>query len=186
MQAVRATVGADWLDAGTAPGRRDTIAETAFPVDLPWTSGTHCHMLLTEPLPRRMLAWQIKGAGFEHFGVGDGPDEIPFPEYGEDDVVARVDAVGICYSDAKLVRAGAAHARLRGRDLAAAPVTPGHETTLTVVGVGERRRGQIRLGGRYLLQPDVYHRGRSLAVGYQIAGALAEYVVLGREVLGRR
>ena len=140
-------------------------------------------MLLAEPLPRRMLAWQIKGAGFDHFGAGDAPDEIPFPDYGEDDVVARVDAVGICFSDAKLVRAGAAHARLRGRDLAAAPVTPGHEVSLTVVGVGERRRGTVRLGGRYILQPDAYYRGRSLTVGYQLAGALAEYVVLGKEVL---
>ena len=130
-----------------------------------------------------MLAWQIKGAGIEHFGAGDAPDEIPFPDYGEDDVVARVDAVGICYSDAKLVRAGAGHPRLRGRDLAAQPVTPGHEVTLTVVGVGDRRRGQVRLGGRYILQPDVYYRGRTLAVGYQLAGALAEYVVLGKEVL---
>lgn len=140
-------------------------------------------MLLAEPLPRRMLAWQIKGAGIDHFGAGDAPDEISFPDYGEDDVVARVDAVGICYSDAKLVRAGAGHARLRGRDLAVQPVTPGHEVTLTVVGVGNGRRGQIRLGGRYILQPDVYYRGRTLAVGYQLAGALAEYVVLGREVL---
>ena len=140
-------------------------------------------MLLAEPLPKRMRAWQIKGTGFERFGRGDAPDEIPFPDHGEDDVVARVDAVGVCFSDAKLVRAGAGHARLRGRDLAAQPVTPGHEVALTVVGVGERRRGQVRLGGRYILQPDVYYHGRTLAVGYQLAGALAEYVVLGKEVL---
>ena len=160
------------------PGR-----DFALPVDLTAVRGVLYPMLLAEPLPRRMLAWQIKGAGFDHFGAGDAPDEIPFPDYGEDDVVARVDAVGICFSDAKLVRAGAAHARLRGRDLAAAPVTPGHEAALTVVGVGERRSGKIRLGGRYILQPDAYYRGRSLTVGYQLAGALAEYVVLGREVL---
>ena len=140
-------------------------------------------MLLAEPLPRRMLAWQLKGSGFEHLGVAGAPDEVPFPSYGEDDVIGRVDAVGICYSDAKLVRAGGLHARLRGRDLTAAPVTPGHEVTLTVVGVGERRRRQVRLGGRYILQPDVYYRGRTLAVGYQLPGALAQYVVLGREVL---
>ena len=154
-----------------------------MPVDLATVRGVLYRMLLAEPLPRRMLAWQIKGVGFDHFGAGDAPDEIPFPDYGEDDVVARVDAVGICFSDAKLVRAGAAHARLRGRDLAAAPVTPGHEAALTVVGVGERRRSKIRLGGRYILQPDAYYRGRSLTVGYQLAGALAEYVVLGKEVL---
>ena len=140
-------------------------------------------MLLAEPLPRRILAWRLKGAGFEHLGAAGGPDEVPFPPYGEDDVIGRVEAVGICYSDAKLVRAGGSHPRLRGRDLAAAPVTPGHEVTLTVVGVGERRRGQARLGARYILQPDVYYGGRTLAVGYQLPGALAQYVVLGREVL---
>lgn len=140
-------------------------------------------MLLAEPLPRRILAWRLKGAGLERLGAAGGPDEVPFPPYGEDDVIGRVDAVGICYSDAKLVRAGGAHPRLRGRDLAAAPVTPGHEVTLTVVGVGERRRRQVRLGARYVLQPDVYYRGRTLAVGYQLPGALAQYVVLGREVL---
>ena len=140
-------------------------------------------MLLAEPLPRRMLAWRLKGAGFEHLGADDGPDEVPFPPYGEGDVIGRVEAVGICYSDAKLVRAGGSHPRLRGRDLAAAPVIPGHEVTLTAVGVGERRRRQVRLGARYILQPDVYYRGRTLAVGYQLPGALAQYVVLGREVL---
>ena len=140
-------------------------------------------MLLAEPLPRRILAWQLKGAGFEHLGADGGPDEVPFPPHGEDDVIGRVEAVGICYSDAKLVRAGGSHPRLRGRDLAAAPVTPGHEVTLTVVGVGERRRSQVRLGARYILQPDVYYQGRTLAVGYQLPGALAQYVVLGREVL---
>ena len=140
-------------------------------------------MLLAEPLPRRMLAWRLRGAGFEHLGIAGDPEEVPFPRYGEDDVIGRVEAVGICYSDAKLVRAGGAHARLRGRDLAAAPVTPGHEVTLTVVGVGEHRRRQVRLGARYILQPDVYYRGRTLAVGYQLPGALAQYVVLGREVL---
>ena len=140
-------------------------------------------MLLAEPLPRRMLAWRLRGAGFEHLGIAGGPEEVPFPRCGEDDVIGRVEAVGICYSDAKLVRAGGAHARLRGRDLAAAPVTPGHEVTLTVVGVGEHRRRQVRLGARYILQPDVYYRGRTLAVGYQLPGALAQYVVLGREVL---
>ena len=140
-------------------------------------------MLLAEPLPRRILAWRLKGAGFEHLGAAGGPDEVPFPPYGEDDVIGRVEAVGICYSDAKLVRAGGSHPRLRGRDLAAAPVIPGHEVTLTVVGVGERRRRQVRLGARYILQPDVYYGGRTLAVGYQLPGALAQYVVLGREVL---
>ena len=98
-------------------------------------------------------------------------------------MVARVDAVGICFSDAKLVRAGAAHARLRGRDLAAVPVTPGHEAALTVVGVGERRRGTVP-PGRALHPAAGRLLPRALADGgLQLAGALAEYVVLGKEVL---
>ena len=34
-------------------------------------------MLLAEPLPKRMRAWQIKGTGFERFGRAGAPDEIP-------------------------------------------------------------------------------------------------------------
>ena len=56
--------------------------ETAWRVvqlDQDAVGDAHCLMLLAEPLPQRMRAWQIKGTGFDHFGAGGAPDEIPFP-----------------------------------------------------------------------------------------------------------
>lgn len=140
-------------------------------------------MQLFETLPKTILSWQLKGVGFNQLGVNSIPDEIPFPVYGEDNIIGRVDAVGICYSDVKLVQSGGSHSRLRGRDLSKEPLTLGHEAAITVVGVGNRYQGKITLGRRYVLQPDVYYQGKTLAVGYQLAGTLSQYVVLGREVI---
>lgn len=140
-------------------------------------------MQFSEPIPKKIISWQLKGDGLKEFGNNSNPDELPFPKYTEDDVVARVDVVGICFSDVKLVRAGSAHPRLKGRDLSSAPVTPGHEVALTIVGVGDRWKHTIRLGARYIVQPDVYYNQTSLGIGYQLAGGFSQFIILGPEVI---
>ena len=70
-------------------------------------------MQLAEDLPERIRAWRLKGAGLDRFGRDGGPDCIRFPRYGEGDLIVRIDAVGICFSDVKLVRAGGSHPRPR-------------------------------------------------------------------------
>ena len=95
----------------------------------------------------------------------------------------RSDAVGLCYSDVKIIRQGGSHPRLYGRDLARRPIVQGHEVTMTVVEVGEAWRDRFRPGQRFALQADFYYRGRNLAYGYVFTGGLAQYSLLGAAAL---
>ncbi len=135
------------------------------------------------PMPATMLSWRLKGTGLANLGTDGKPDTVPFPRYTEDDLVARVDACGLCFSDIKLIGAGNAHPRIEGRDLAKDPTVPGHEVSLTVVGVGYRWKGKFTLGSRYILQADIYVKGKGVAFGYALPGGLSQYVVLGSPVL---
>ena len=140
-------------------------------------------MELLEELPREILSWQLKGTGLDSFGTKGRPDTVPFPSYTEDNLIARIDAVGLCFSDIKLISAGPSHPRIEGRDLAAKPTVPGHEVAMTIVGVGDRWKGKFKLGSRYIIQADIYYKGKGIAFGYAIPGGLSQYVVIGREIL---
>ena len=140
-------------------------------------------MEILEELPREMLSWQLKGTGLDNFGTKGRPDTVPFPSYTEDNLIARIDAVGLCYSDIKLISAGPAHPRIEGRDLAARPTVPGHEVAMTIVGVGDTWKGKFKLGSRYIIQADIYYKGKGIAFGYAIPGGLSQYAVIGREIL---
>ncbi len=135
------------------------------------------------PMPSTMLSWRLKGTGLTNLGTDGKPDTVAFPRYTDDDLVARVDACGLCFSDIKLIGAGSAHPRIEGRDLAKDPAVPGHEVSLTIVGVGDRWRGKFALGSRYILQADIYVKGKGVAFGYALPGGLSHYVVLGSPVL---
>lgn len=130
------------------------------------------------------LAWFLHGPGIENLGGKDGGPEIcPVPEFGPRELLARVDAAGICFSDLKIIRQGGAHPRLYGRDLAVEPIVMGHEVALTVVGVGRELAGEYRVGQRFVVQADIYYKGKGLAFGYMLPGGFEQYVVLGDEVL---
>ena len=60
----------------------------------------------------------------------------PRPEHGPDQILVRIDAAGLCFSDVKVIQMGAGHPRLTGRDLTAHPLVPGHEASVTIVAVG--------------------------------------------------
>jgi threonine dehydrogenase-like Zn-dependent dehydrogenase len=135
------------------------------------------------PMPATMLSWRLKGTGLASLGSGGKPDTVPFPACTENDLIARVDACGLCFSDIKLIGAGNAHPRIEGRDLAKDPTVPGHEVSLTVVGVGGKWKGKFALGSRYILQADIYVKGKGVAFGYALPGGLSQYVVLGSPVL---
>ena len=87
-------------------------------------------------IPRRMKAWRMFGAGLENLGREGQPVVIPVPEPGASELLARVDAAGLCFSDVKILKLGPDHPRLCGRDLANDPIVPGHEAALTIVKVG--------------------------------------------------
>ncbi|MGA2640931.1 MAG: alcohol dehydrogenase catalytic domain-containing protein [Spirochaetia bacterium] len=140
-------------------------------------------MEFLEDLPQEMLSWQLKGTGLDNLGTKGRPDTVPFPRYTEDDLVARIDAVGLCFSDIKLISAGSTHPRIEGRNLAKSPTVPGHEVAMTIVGVGDKWKGKFTLGSRYIIQADIYYKGRGVAFGYAIPGGLSQYAVIGTEVL---
>jgi L-sorbose 1-phosphate reductase len=135
-------------------------------------------------VPRETWTWNMYGAGIERIGREGKPERFPVPTPGPDQLLVRVDAVGMCFSDTKLITQGGKHPKLYGRDLEHEPTVLGHEVALTVIQAGEKLAGQYHLGQRLALQPDIYDEaGRSTAFGYTIRGGLTQYLLLGPEVL---
>ncbi|MCE5200634.1 MAG: zinc-binding dehydrogenase [Armatimonadota bacterium] len=133
-------------------------------------------------LPKENLAWRMHEAGVDNFGK-DGVDVLPVPKPGPDEVLLRVDAVGICFSDIKLINQGSNHLRIAGRDLAQNPVTPGHEPALTVIEAGENYKDIYKPGDRMMIQPDIYYKGVNISFGYAMDGAMQQFVIVGDPVL---
>ncbi len=145
------------------------------------------------PVPLEMRAAVLDGTGPEHLSVR----RVPVPRPGPEQLLARVDAAGICTSVNKLVDQGARHPLMHGWDPAAHPVIMGEEGVVTLVEAGETLRDAYRPGQRFAVQPAVdlapiQHRERyrdhgrgvaKMAVGYTLPGLLAEYILIGQEVL---
>ena len=135
------------------------------------------------PLPKTYWAWDMFGAGLEHCGRNGKPVEHPLREPNADEVLLRVDAISLCFSDAKLVWAGNEHPRIRGRDLQKDPTVPGHEAALTVVKAGANWKHKFSVGQRFIIQADVFIKGEQKAFGYVQRGAMAQFVYAGPWVL---
>ena len=110
--------------------------------------------------PSRIGCGRSYGAGFENLGLDGQPMDAPLPKPGPDELLVRHDAVGICFSDIKVIRAGQKHPRIH-RKMKEDPVVLGHEVALTIIEVGENLRDQYQTGrplhrpGRHLHQrPD--------------------------------
>ena len=132
---------------------------------------------LTKPYdatPRTHKAWRLHAPGLENLTL----DQVPVPRPAPDEILARVDAVGICASDHKMISQGSAHSRMQGRDLAANPAVPGHEVSLTLVAAGAKLKGKFKVGARYSVQADIYVDQVPMAFGYQLAGADQQYVLI--------
>src|SRR6185312_13054252 len=136
-----------------------------------------------EAAPPTALAWNVYGAGIDHVGRDGRPETVDVPRPRPDQLLIRVDAVGLCFSDVKLLKLGGDHPKLYGRDLATDPTRLGHETSVTVIEVGADLRDRFRPGQRLAIQPDIYVNGRSTAYGYTIPGGLIQYHNIGPEVL---
>jgi threonine dehydrogenase-like Zn-dependent dehydrogenase len=133
-------------------------------------------------LPAHNRLWPLYGAGLENLGYDGQPIEAPLPSYGRDELLVRHDACGLCFSDIKVIKLGPEHPRIY-RDMQSNPVTLGHEVTMTVVGVGEKLRGQYHLGDRFVIQADIFVDGVGYAYGYEIQGGLSQYGLIDRRVL---
>ena len=138
---------------------------------------------LDYPLPETYLSWDLFGAGLDHLGRDGKPIELPLRDPEPDEVLCRVDALGLCFSDTKLIWAGPEHPRIRGRDLEANPTVAGHEAALTVVKVGAKWQDKFAPGQRYIIQADIFIKGEQKAFGYVQRGAMAQYTYCGPWVL---
>jgi threonine dehydrogenase-like Zn-dependent dehydrogenase len=139
-----------------------------------------------------MRALELAGRGFEALRL----TEVPVPKPGARELLARVDAAGICTSLIKLIEQGPAHSYLYGWDTARHPIILGDEGAVTLVAIGSALTGRYRVGERYVVQPAVDHppighRERyqnvdavhKVAVGYTLPGHLAEYILIPEEVI---
>ncbi|HZW01682.1 MAG TPA: zinc-binding dehydrogenase [Candidatus Deferrimicrobium sp.] len=145
------------------------------------------------PVPTEMRAAVLDGTGTGHLSVR----RVPVPRPGAAQLLARVDAAGICTSVNKLLDQGPEHPLMHGWNPVAHPVIVGDEGVVTLVEAGESLRDRYRPGLRFAVQPAVdiapiqhldryrdHGRGvAKIAVGYTLPGLLAEYILIGEEVL---
>ena len=133
-------------------------------------------------LPAAMRLLPLYGAGFESLGQDEQPIDAKIPRAGPDELLIRHDAVGLCFSDVKVIRTGENHPRVR-RDMRADPVVMGHEVALTVIGVGRNLCDRYKVGDRFLMQADIYVGGAPYTYGYVLPGGLSQFNVLDHRVL---
>lgn len=136
-----------------------------------------------------------------------GPGELklnrakPVPTPGPHEILVKVEAVGLCFSDLKLLKQFHDHVRksevvagieqailagIQGYLPGKAPVVPGHEVVCRIMAVGEQvKRHQV--GERCLVQTDYRQlptaAGSNAAFGYNFDGGLQEYTLLDERVV---
>lgn len=138
----------------------------------------------TTPLPQKVLAWNLYGAGIENIGKNGRPEqETLVQEPGDDQLLVRIDSVGLCFSDLKIIKLGSDHPKLYQRDLTKEPTRIGHEVSLTIFKAGKNLRDRYFPGQRFAVQPDIYQKGKSTAYGYTIPGGLIQFHLIGPEML---
>jgi len=138
---------------------------------------------LNYSLPENSWGWNLYGAGLENMGRDGEPEPFSVPEPGNDQLLVRIDSVGVCFSDVKILKQGGSHPKLYNRDLVNDPTRLGHEVSLTIVKVGKNLQDRYQPGQRLAVQPDIYQQGKSTAYGYTIPGGLIQYHLIGEEVL---
>ncbi len=135
------------------------------------------------PLPVTSLAWPFHGRGLASLGVDGQPVAERMPVCGPEQVLVRVDALGLCASDAKMVRMGQAYPLFFPRDFDNHPARLGHEAAMTVIEVGKRWRSHFDPGQRLGVQANVYNHGLRTIFGVNLPGAMAQYLALDEAVL---
>ena len=134
-------------------------------------------------IPQESILWNMYGPGLENIGREGKPEIQPVPDSGDDQLLVRIDAVGMCFSDVKLIKQGGAHPKLYNRDLKTNPTRVGHEAAMTVIKAGTKLAGQYHPGQKLAIQADIYQNKMSTAYGYSIPGGLIQYHLIGDEIL---
>jgi len=151
-------------------------------------------MRQSEEIPEKQSAVQLTGPG-ELVLNREKPVHRPGPRQ----ILARVEAVGLCFSDMKLIRQFDAHPRkgeivggiaaevlaeIPGYVPGRKPTVPGHEAVCRIVAVGDSVRNH-EVGERVLVQADyraLKTAGSNAAFGYNFEGALQQYVLIDERV----
>lgn len=128
----------------------------------------------------------MKAAVFEEIGRVTVRD-VPVPEVDDHSALLRVESVAICGSDMRIIRTG--NPRVKP------PAIIGHETSGVVVEAGKDVK-RVKVGDRVAVGADVpcgqcrwcrnglgNNCAINYAIGYQIPGSFAEYMLLPRLVL---
>lgn len=134
------------------------------------------------------------------------PDELTLNKQknvvspGKHQILCRVEAVGLCFSDLKLLKQFSAHPRKKpivsGIDTSILgeissyvpgdlPTVPGHETVVRIVEVGADV-ADFKPGERYLVQTDyrwLPTDGSNASFGYDFEGGLQEYVLMDTRII---
>jgi len=119
---------------------------------------------------------------------------------GPHQILCRVEVVGLCFSDLKLLKQFSSHVRkseiVAGIDLeilkeipsyvpGEVPTVPGHETVVRIEAVGPGVQ-DFKAGDHYLVQTDyrwLHTASSNGAFGYNFEGALQEYVLMDERVI---
>jgi threonine dehydrogenase-like Zn-dependent dehydrogenase len=150
---------------------------------------------MNDALPETQCAVQLTGPGTARLNRAK-----PVHRPGPHQILCRVEAAGLCFSDLKLMAQFSAHPRKRAivSGIAPAvlaeiasyvpgelPTVPGHEAAVRVCAAGERV-DRHRVGERYLVQTDyrwLPTDGSNASFGYNFEGALQEYVLMDERVI---
>ncbi|KAA3646522.1 MAG: alcohol dehydrogenase [Chloroflexi bacterium] len=138
---------------------------------------------LDVPVPDKTWLWNMYGPGIENIGLDGEAEQQAVPRPSDNQLLVRVDSVGMCFSDVKLIQQGGDHPKLYNRDLKSNPTRLGHEAALTVIEVGKNLKGEYAPGQRLAVQPDIYQDNISTAYGYTIPGGLTQFHLVGPEIL---
>ena len=135
-----------------------------------------------------------------------GPDKLelnpakPVASPGPHQVLAKVEAIGLCFSDLKLLKQFSQHSRksvvldgLAPQTLTEmpnyvpgdAPTVPGHEAVVRVAKIGEGV-DRYKIGQRFIVETDyrwLPTETSNAAFGYNFEGGLQEYVLFDERVI---
>ena len=150
----------------------------------------------TAELPKTQHAVQLVGPGELKLNRAK---TVPTP--GPHEILVKVEAVGLCFSDLKLLKQFHDHVRksevvagieksvLKGIQSyvpGGLPVVPGHEVVCRIIAVGDQVK-QHHVGERCLVQTDYRQlptaAGSNAAFGYNFDGGLQEYTLLDERVV---
>jgi threonine dehydrogenase-like Zn-dependent dehydrogenase len=153
-------------------------------------------MATATPLPSTQHAVQLIGPGELKLNTSK-----PVPKPAPHEIVVKVEAVGLCFSDLKLLKQFHDHARkseiisgiekdvltgIQGYVPGSAPVVPGHEVVCRIVAIGDKVT-KHKVGERCLVQTDYRQlptaAGSNAAFGYNFDGGLQEYTLLDERVV---